>query len=82
MTIQTDEYGECVQLWQAELFLKGQGLRFVNKRGALVFRYPNQEAREILPVSIQGKGWFYSLIELRRDYQKPAPEIVTECNAP
>lgn len=74
--IDTDEYGECVQLWCAELYLKSQKLQFTNERGALIFQYPDQEKRSILPVFINGAGWFYPMIELRRNYVKPAPEVM------
>jgi hypothetical protein len=79
-TIQTDEYGECLSEWTARRFLERFGLHVVNSRGALIFRYPDQAARRILPVFIHAKGWFYPRLELERDYVRPPAEVISDDN--
>jgi len=76
-SIQTAEFGLCVGLWKARQFLSRQGLSVFSSRGAMIFRYPDQEERHVLPVYIQGRGWFYAQAELERDYVKPEPEVIS-----
>lgn len=45
-----------------------------SSRGALIFRYPGQDERRVLPVFIHGQGWFYVKAELEREWVKPEPE--------
>lgn len=79
-SIETAEYGLCVPTQTAIAYLTRQRLSVVSKRGVLVFRYPEQEAREVLPVFIQGKGWFYPRVELERDYIRPLPEATKDAS--
>ena len=77
-SIETDEFGKCLDLWQARNFLNRQRVSVLSVKGALVFTYPEQEERKVLPVWIHGKGFYYPEIELRRDYVKPAPEVILD----
>lgn len=77
--INTDEFGRCLNTWSARRFLEGQGLRVIEAaNGALIFTYPGQEQRKVLPLFIYGKGWYFAEPELRRDYVRPEPEAYAE----
>lgn len=73
-SIQTDEFGLCLNVWRARRFLEHYRLSVSSDRGALIFRYPGQEQRRVAPVFIRGRGWFYPQKELEKDYIRPEPD--------
>lgn len=74
--IDTEEFGLCLNQQEAMRYLNRQGVpTCIEQGGAMVFHYPSQAERRVLPVDIHNKGRFYPVLELSRGYTKPLPEV-------
>lgn len=63
----TKDYGVCVQQHAAErVIINNGGWPRYDPNDGLVFQYPGEPERKVLPIFLNGAGWLYVMRELER----------------